>query len=93
MTASGGSDISKEEPNISKIVTMSNKENIVFTDKHEQARRSYFWAETTRDMDVDIPTTDYVSGVEQEVDTQNGSEADELKYSLVYLNQAKLQQG
>ncbi|KAJ8355224.1 hypothetical protein AAFF_G00084400, partial [Aldrovandia affinis] len=39
----GGTDISKEEPNTSKFVTMSNPEYIVFTDSElEHVRRSYF---------------------------------------------------
>lgn len=39
----GGSDLSKEEANTSKFVTMSNPEYIVFTDSElEQVRRSYF---------------------------------------------------
>ncbi|KAL7406521.1 hypothetical protein ABVT39_021316 [Epinephelus coioides] len=42
-STTGGSDLSKEEPNISKFVTMSNPEYIVFIDSElEQARRSYF---------------------------------------------------
>ncbi|KAL2102087.1 hypothetical protein ACEWY4_003848 [Coilia grayii] len=39
----GGSSLSKEEPNTSKFVTVSNPEYIVFTDSElEQVRRSYF---------------------------------------------------
>lgn len=43
----GGSDLSKEEADTSKFVTMSNPEYIVFTDSElEQVRRSYFEEKT-----------------------------------------------
>ncbi|XP_076846700.1 uncharacterized protein LOC143491507 [Brachyhypopomus gauderio] len=43
LTTPGGGDFSREEPNTSKFVTMSNPEYIVFTDSElEQARRFYF---------------------------------------------------
>lgn len=43
----GGSDLCKEEADISKFVTMSNPEYIVFTDSElEQVRHSYFEEKT-----------------------------------------------